>query len=388
MYHADGQLGGEAYEWTSFAMSRMADAGVVCRDCHESHTATLRAPGNALCLRCHVAELATPAHTHHSADSPGGACVACHMPEAVFMERDRRRDHRIARPDPRGALAIGTPDACTACHRDRSQQWAAEQVERWREPSVALLAQRRMSMALAAGRGGDENAAPGLVELLTGGGDAVRRASAARLLAGWLEAPGVAEALHAAARDRDALVRAGAVRALGDAAPDRPEVQHLLLEAATDPRRLVRVEAGFALRAVTDDALTPADRDAAAIARAEWLQAQAAVADLPDAQFNQGVFWTARGRAAEAEAAYRRALRLWPGDLAPRQNLAALLFRVGRPAEAEAELRTALAQAPGWPPASCALGRLLTESARSTEAADVLADCVAGETAVHATTSR
>jgi predicted CXXCH cytochrome family protein len=361
---------------------------VVCQDCHEFHTAALRASGNALCLRCHVAELATPAHTHHVADSPGGECVACHMPEAVFMERDRRRDHRIARPDPRGALTIGAPDACTACHRDRSQQWAAEQVERWREPTAALLAQRRMSMALAAGRGGDENAAPGLVALLTGGGDAVRRASAARLLAGWLDTPGVTDALRAAARDRDTLVRAGAVRALGDAAPDRPDVQQFLLRAATDPRRLVRVEAGFALRGVRDDALTPADRDAVAAARAEWLQAQAAVADLPDAQFNQGVFWTARGRPAEAEAAYRRALRLWPADLAPRQNLATLLFRLGRPAEAEAEFRAALAQVPGWPPASCGLGRLLAESARWTEAAEVLADCVSPETAVQATTSR
>jgi hypothetical protein len=40
------------------------------------------------------------------------------MPVVTFMERDARRDHLLARPDPRLADAIGAPDACTACHTE------------------------------------------------------------------------------------------------------------------------------------------------------------------------------------------------------------------------------------------------------------------------------
>ena len=47
LYHADGQILGEVYEWGSFVQSRMHRAGVTCSDCHEPHRAALRAPGNA-----------------------------------------------------------------------------------------------------------------------------------------------------------------------------------------------------------------------------------------------------------------------------------------------------------------------------------------------------
>ncbi len=49
LYHADGQIDGEVYEYGSFIQSRMAHAGVTCSDCHEPHSLKLRAPGNAVC---------------------------------------------------------------------------------------------------------------------------------------------------------------------------------------------------------------------------------------------------------------------------------------------------------------------------------------------------
>ena len=33
----------------------MYHAGVVCSDCHDPHSAKLRADGNALCGQCHMA---------------------------------------------------------------------------------------------------------------------------------------------------------------------------------------------------------------------------------------------------------------------------------------------------------------------------------------------
>ena len=102
LYHADGQIDGEVFEYGSFVQSRMFHAGVTCSDCHEPHGLALRAEGNALCGQCHMpAKFDTAEHHHHEPDSVGAKCVNCHMPTKTYMMVDRRRDHslRVPRPD-------------------------------------------------------------------------------------------------------------------------------------------------------------------------------------------------------------------------------------------------------------------------------------------------
>src|SRR5262249_1211337 len=53
LYFADGQIHDEVYEYGSFRQSKMYQRGVRCTDCHDPHSAKLRAAGNALCVRCH-----------------------------------------------------------------------------------------------------------------------------------------------------------------------------------------------------------------------------------------------------------------------------------------------------------------------------------------------
>jgi predicted CXXCH cytochrome family protein len=66
LYHADGQIDGEVYEYGSFLQSRMHAAGVTCSNCHDPHSAKLRAEGNALCAQCHLREkFDVTAHHHH-----------------------------------------------------------------------------------------------------------------------------------------------------------------------------------------------------------------------------------------------------------------------------------------------------------------------------------
>jgi len=45
LYHADGQIDGEVYEYGSFLKSRMHAAGVTCSNCHDPHTAKLTRRG-------------------------------------------------------------------------------------------------------------------------------------------------------------------------------------------------------------------------------------------------------------------------------------------------------------------------------------------------------
>ena len=144
LYYADGQQRDEVYIWGSFLQSKMFRHGVTCADCHEPHTGKLRMEGNALCGQCHLAtKYDTVAHHHHPSGSTGAQCVSCHMPTTDYMVIDARRDHSLRIPRPDLSVAIGTPNACSGCHRDKSAQWAADTTRLGSALPVACNATRR-----------------------------------------------------------------------------------------------------------------------------------------------------------------------------------------------------------------------------------------------------
>lgn len=369
-YHPDGQLQVESYEWGSFVQSAMYRAGVTCLDCHDAHGTALRAAGNALCIRCHDAALDTPAHTRHATGTPGSACLACHMPVTVFMQRDPRRDHSFVLPDPEASRTLGVPNACAACHAAEGPAWAATHVATWFGPEGRRAGRRRLAEAVAAGRAGDATGVPVLLETLAQHGSVIWRASAARLLAQFTTDESVRAALVAAARDEAPLVRASAAFALAeavDAGQRDAGVHSALLTAATDPVRTVRLNAAWGLRA--DPTVDPA-------LFAEWEHSMALLAEHPETQHTLGVFHADRGDDARAEAAYRHALRLAPDSVPPRHNLALLLAARGDTDAAERELAHLRTHAPGFAAAACALGGLLADAGRWDEAARALQDCL------------
>ena len=113
LYFADGQIRDEVYVYGSFLQSRMHAAGVTCSDCHEPHSAGLRAEGNALCVACHnpigredfptlpLGEFDHPDHHLHEPGTAGSRCVDCHMPARTYMVVDDRRDHGFRIPPTR-----------------------------------------------------------------------------------------------------------------------------------------------------------------------------------------------------------------------------------------------------------------------------------------------
>jgi tetratricopeptide (TPR) repeat protein len=150
-----------------------------------------------------------------------------------------------------------------------------------------------------------------------------------------------------------------------------------VVRAASDPSRAVRLAAAFGLRSIEPDSLDVEPRAKVERALAEWIAAGDVLSDSPEVQYNRGVFWTARGDATRAEAAYRAAIALWPHDFLPRQNLAMLLSQNARPREAEREFQAILERSPNWPPAAFALGLLYAEQLRWSEAAEQLEGCLA-----------
>src|SRR5262249_14626060 len=132
LYHADGQMLDEVYNYGSFKQSKMFAAGVTCSDCHEPHGAKLRAPGDGVCLQCHAADkYAAATHHHHAAVNPPLACASCHMGARTYMVVDRRHHHSSRGRGPARSARLSTPNACNDCHADKSAQWAASAVETW-----------------------------------------------------------------------------------------------------------------------------------------------------------------------------------------------------------------------------------------------------------------
>jgi predicted CXXCH cytochrome family protein len=356
LYHPDGQIDGEVYEYGSFLQSRMHAAGVTCSNCHDPHSAKLRAEENGLCAQCHLsARFDTTEHHHHKPGSAGAQCVDCHMPTKTYMVVDARRDHSIRVPRPDLSVSLGTPNACTQCHADRPAQWAAEAVAGWYPNGRQTTP--HYGTALHAGRVGAADAEQQLDRLILDRSQpAVARASALPLLAPFAS-PASEQAISAAIGDADPLVRSAAPRAL-PAAPPRAVIQ-AIVPLLSDPVRAVRIEAARALAGTDLLALAPEQQTAFVKATAELVAAEMVDADRPEAHLNLGLLNLQRRQMPEAEVEYRTALRLDPNFVPALVNLADLDRARGRDEEGAGLLRKAMAIEPDNADVRHAVGLLL-----------------------------
>jgi tetratricopeptide (TPR) repeat protein len=367
LYHADGQILDEDYEYGSFLQSKMYAAGVTCTDCHEPHAAK-PLPGNGACVKCHLpATFDAVEHHHHKMDGRGAACGACHMPTTNYMVVHARHDHgfKVPRPDLTGS--IGTPNACSNCHADKPLSWSIAAYRKWwgdkrtREP--------HWSLTIAAGRADPVAAAPALAALIADPAQpAIVRATAADLAEASLQQalPSLIDALS----DPDPLVRDAAIQALSESDPRiRAKVLPPLTE---DPVRTVRIDAGRALAGAAAASLPPPERRRAADALAEWRASQNVDADRPEARLNLCALDAELGDLANAEVECHEALRLAPKIPGPYVNLADVQRAEEREDAARATLRLGLKVAPDSAAIWHALGLALVRDHRPVEALEAL----------------
>jgi Flp pilus assembly protein TadD len=340
LYHADGQIDGEMFEYGSFVQSRMYHAGVTCSDCHEPHGLALREQANGLCAQCHLpAKFDVAEHHHHQQGSAGAQCINCHMPSKTYMVVDERRDHSIRVPRPDLSASMGTPNACTKCHADKTANWAAQRIADWFPHG--LQTRPHFGVALYAGRTGAADAERQL-DALIGDQDqpAIARASALALLAP-VASPASEFALRAALADPNPLVRAAAPRAL-PAAPTTAMVQ-AVAPLLGDPVRAVRIETARVLAGVDQRSMTTEQQSAFAAAYLELFDAEMIDADRPEAHLNLGLLETKLRHPSEAENHYRTALRLDQNFTPALVNLADLDRMRGQNQEGVELLRKAMA---------------------------------------------
>ena len=343
LYHADGQMLDEVYNYGSFKQSRMFAAGVTCSDCHEPHSAMLRLPGDSTCLQCHAADkYASAAHRHHEGVSPALACSSCHMPARTYMVIDRRHDHSFRIPRPDLSAALGTPNTCNDCHTDKSAQWAAQAVERWHGPFRKGF-QTYVTAFHAAWE--DQSDAEALLSVVASDLNvpAFARAGALTELASRISPANINLAQNGLS-DPDPMVRIGALDMLENVPAS--QIWPLVAPLLSDASRGVRIRAVELLATVPSASQPTADRQSFESAAAEFIAAQRLNADRPEARSALANFYARRGQTVEAEAEYRSALRLSPQFAPAAINLADLYRQLGREPEGAAILRTTIAASP------------------------------------------
>lgn len=349
LYHADGQIQGEVFVYGSFTQSKMYAAGVTCTDCHDPHSTRLKVEGNGLCQQCHTEvppprfpslqakNYDSPEHHRHQPGTAGAQCVNCHMPETTYMVIDPRRDHSLRIPRPDLAAKSGSPDACTACHKDKKPAWAAQAIEGWfgtpqRPPHYGET--------LHTARLGSVDALSQLAALIGDlGKPAVVRATAAEQLVA-LGKPALTS-LTQALKDQSPLVRAYAIAGVAELAP--AERVKRLLPLLDDPQRAVRDEVLRALADISLTALPKERRESFTAALNDYELRLRSNADLPGNRLNLAVLLERKGQPLEALEQYRQALKFDPHFVPARVNLVTLANGLQNQDEAERVLREGVA---------------------------------------------
>ncbi|MEE8297164.1 MAG: tetratricopeptide repeat protein [Hyphomicrobium sp.] len=367
MYHVDGQIDGEVYVYGSLVQSKMYHAGVTCSDCHKPHSLALKAPGNGVCMQCHLGAKYDQA-SHHFHDNRAASCADCHMPPKRYMVIDPRHDHSMRIPRPDLSVRLGTPNACNNCHEDKDAGWAAAKLKAWY--GAHPRGYQDYADALHAARHDAPGAAGGLRKLARDtSAPAIARASAMAAL-GAILSPATVDALAAGLSDKSPMIRHAALLSLEQLpAPLRVSHGTSLLD---DPVRAVRIEAARVLADISEGWLSSSQRLNLRTAIEEYRQAQLANAERPESQTNLGTLYARLGQAQKAVSAYRAATELDPAFMPAYVNLADLHRLQGDEVQAEAALRQAAAVAPSNAIVHHALGLSLVRQRRLPEALEAL----------------
>lgn len=154
-HYADGTAHKNRMQGNDFVQSLMYSRGVTCSSCHDVHgnsnPSLLRKPGSETCLTCHGPNAQSgphapslEAHTHHSSDSPGSDCIACHMPKIEQQIANVNvHAHTFRFITPGASESLNVPNPCTSCHQDKPNDWAIAALKNWKDRSPWRVAVSR-----------------------------------------------------------------------------------------------------------------------------------------------------------------------------------------------------------------------------------------------------
>lgn len=379
IYHADGQILDEDYEYASFTQSKMFEKLIKCSDCHDSHSARTLKPDNQLCLKCHRPDIYdSPSHHFHKmaaegtkplinrgkpeyVQGTGSQCVNCHMVGKFYMGNDYRRDHSFRNPRPDLTISIRTPNACNDCHKDKTVAWSQGFIEKW----YGARKRPHYGETFTAAANRDPKAIPDLV--LYAGNELLPlmvRATAVSLLDNFDDSISMM-AIERALSDPASLVRHSAINSYRP--DDVKSFEKIITPLLNDPVRGIRVEAAIRLSEVPENQLSIPAVKARKAALQEYINVNLYTSDFPGGRYNLGLMYANAGDLEKAAESYRAALRIDNLFYMAKVNLATVYNQQGKNDEAEKLLREVLVENPQIRDVNYSLALLLAEKGNITE---------------------
>ncbi|WP_109830700.1 tetratricopeptide repeat protein [Reichenbachiella versicolor] len=354
-YFPDGQIEDEDYVWASFRQSKMFHEGVSCKDCHNMHSLKLKDHTNGLCLQCHdVDKFNTEKHHFHPVESESGKCINCHMTGRVYMGNDFRRDHSFRIPRPDQSVIYNTPNACTECHEDKSNEWASKAIENFygdKRPA-------HFSDLLLPGQAGNKEKLYQLID--SAEAPEIVRATAIQYLATIADQFDFQRAKKYF-NDKSSLIRTHMLRNFHQ--PNDTWYQSYLNELLNDPNRLVRTAAAKNKLLIDPQA----DASGQLAYKDNW-NMMMAQAEFASGQHALAAYYETKGDIEAAKRSYEQALEIDNFYNQARLNLALLNYRQGNIEEAKSLYEKVISQEPDFGYTYYMMGLLLNETGETTEA--------------------
>ena len=308
LYYPDGQIYDEVFVGGSFLQSKMHKAGVSCSDCHNPHSAQLVLPKENLCFQCHLhSEYGLGKHSKHQANTEADDCVTCHMPKTLYMQIDARADHSFSIPRPDLSKLIGSPNVCSVCHEDKSNDWSIRALTKWYPDSK--LASNPFAISFFGADNGNQSSANELAYIAQNPLETnIIRASAISRLAQY-PSQNALITLARSVKHQDSLIR---LSTIDGSANFRPQDRFQILEPLLSDSVLgVRIEAAGAL-ALQWQGLTVAQRHAIEKPLKEYIDFQQFNGDRGFAHTNIGNIYRSKGLLDKAEESYLTAINIEP----------------------------------------------------------------------------
>lgn len=363
-YYADGQILDEDYVYGSFVQSKMYHENVTCTDCHDAHTLERKFEGNKLCAQCHIPEkYDTEEHSFHKLGTEGALCINCHMPGRFYMGNDFRRDHSFRIPRPDLSVKYDTPNACIGCHKDKTNEWAADVLVKLK----GAPKENHFSDLLVPGLKGAPNAHASLLQLAKDSNyPEIARASAIVELPNYRDQATVRQELLQFLNDKSPLIRASTVDAINEISD--PNVVNYLLPLLKDEKRAVRIKAFGALAIMDENNIPQSYKSVYAKVKKEYFIYLDGISDFVGGRINRANYILKKGDLQGAIKGYETALDIDDINNIVRTNLANLYYQNGEFEKAEKAFKTIIKLEPKYGPTYYSYGLLLAELKRTEEA--------------------
>ncbi|MDO6739668.1 MULTISPECIES: tetratricopeptide repeat protein [Polaribacter] len=356
LYQADGQILDEVYVYGSFTQSKMYQNDVTCTNCHDAHTLKLKFDGNKLCAQCHVPETYdTPKHHAHPLNTESSKCVSCHMPGRVYMGNDFRPDHSFRVPRPDLSVKYGTPNACSGCHKDKDDVWAAASFTKL----YGAVDSVHYSEKLAPGITMQPNAHLGLIELMNEKHQPeIVRASAVKALSNY-DVDSFIDEFTKLLKDESAIVRGASVDVLN--LINNTDYTAYFLPLLEDPKRSVRIKAFFGLGTLDASSIPKVYQESYQKVKNEFWTHINTNSDFVGTRMKKGDYLIKQGKLFEAIKSYESALDIDDINNQIRVNLATLYYNTQQFDKAETTYKEIIKFQPDYGPVYYSLSLLYAE---------------------------